>query len=43
MPTFSPSPAICCVIRVLEFYQERAANPTIPSEEERLRAQGRLR
>jgi uncharacterized Ntn-hydrolase superfamily protein len=28
---------------LVEYFQERAANPTIPSEEEKLRAQGRLR
>ena len=28
---------------LFEYFQERAANPTIPSEEERLRAQGRQR
>jgi uncharacterized Ntn-hydrolase superfamily protein len=28
---------------LIEYFQERAANPTISSEEERLRAQGRQR
>jgi uncharacterized Ntn-hydrolase superfamily protein len=28
---------------LIDYFQERAANPTIPSEEETLRAQGRLR
>jgi uncharacterized Ntn-hydrolase superfamily protein len=28
---------------LIDFFQERAADPTIPSEEEKLRAQGRLR
>jgi uncharacterized Ntn-hydrolase superfamily protein len=28
---------------LIEYFQERAANPPIPSEEERLRAQGRQR
>jgi uncharacterized Ntn-hydrolase superfamily protein len=28
---------------LIDYFQERAANPTIPSEEEKLRAQGRLK
>jgi uncharacterized Ntn-hydrolase superfamily protein len=28
---------------LIEYFQERAADPTIPSEEDKLRAQGRLR